>query len=99
MRRKLLLSLFASGDSEKMIWPVITDRAIFIVGDEYPEAEIQGIDLSPIQPQWVPPNVQFMVDDAEAEWLFPAESLDYIHIRHMTSSIRDWPTLLSRAYR
>lgn len=71
----------------------------FLVGDEYPEAEIQGIDLSPIQPQWVPLNVSFMVDDAEAEWLIPPESLDYIHIRHMTSSIRDWPTLLSRAYR
>ncbi|KAH6604622.1 hypothetical protein Trco_006329 [Trichoderma cornu-damae] len=68
------------------------------MGDEYPEAEILGIDLSPIQPQWVPPNVQFMVDDAEAEWVIPPDSLDYVHIRHMTSSIRDWPTLLSRAY-
>jgi len=68
------------------------------VGDEYPEADVLGIDLSPIQPQWVPPNVRFIVDDAEAEWVYPPDSLDYVHIRHMTSSIRDWPTLLSRAY-
>lgn len=68
------------------------------MGDEYPEADVQGIDLSPIQPQWVPPNVRFIVDDAEAEWLYPEASLDYIHLRHMTSSIRDWPLLVSRAY-
>lgn len=68
------------------------------MGDEYPSADIQGIDLSPIQPQWVPPNVRFIVDDAEAEWLYPPGSLDYIHIRHLTSTIRDWPLLLSRAY-
>lgn len=68
------------------------------VGDEYPEADVQGIDLSPIQPQWVPPNVHFILDDAEAEWVYPENSLDYIHLRHMTSSIRDWPLLVSRAY-
>ncbi len=39
-----------------------------------------------------------MVDDAEAAWTHPPESLDYIHIRHMTSSIRDWPKLISQAY-
>ncbi|KAK2761520.1 methyltransferase domain-containing protein [Colletotrichum kahawae] len=29
------------------------------------EADIEGIDLSPIQPPCVPPNVRFIVDDAE----------------------------------
>merc|ERR1712000_207996 len=69
------------------------------MGDEYPEAEIKGIDLSPIQPMWVPPNVRFWVDDAEAEWIQPPNSLDYVHIRHMTNAIREWPTLLARAFR
>ena len=68
------------------------------MGDEYPEAEVQGIDLSPIQPGWIPQNVRFLVDDAEAAWTYPANSLDYVHIRHMTSSIRDWPKLISQAY-
>lgn len=68
------------------------------VGDEYPEAEVIGIDLSPIQPAWVPPNVKFLVDDAETAWVYKPESIDYIHIRHMTSSIRDWPALISQAY-
>lgn len=71
---------------------------LLVVGDLYPEAEVLGIDLSPIQPSWVPPNVRFLVDDAEAEWLHPPETFDYIHIRHMTSSIRDWPKLVSQAY-
>ncbi|EHK39611.1 hypothetical protein TRIATDRAFT_231677 [Trichoderma atroviride IMI 206040] len=92
---------YAPLDHPQKILDVGTGTGIWAIdmGDEYPEADIQGIDLSPIQPQWVPPNVSFMVDDAEAEWLIPPQSLDYIHIRHMTSSIRDWPTLLSRAYR
>ncbi|KAH7312170.1 S-adenosyl-L-methionine-dependent methyltransferase [Stachybotrys elegans] len=68
------------------------------MGDEYPEADVLGVDLSPIQPNWVPPNVRFVVDDIEADWIQPRESLDYVHIRHMASSIRDWPALLSRAY-
>lgn len=33
--------------------------------DEYPEATVVGVDLSPIQPTWVPPNVKFLVDDLE----------------------------------
>ena len=36
------------------------------MGDAYPEAEkIIGIDLSPIQDTWTPPNVQFQIDDIE----------------------------------
>ncbi|KAK4068523.1 hypothetical protein Purlil1_13774 [Purpureocillium lilacinum] len=39
------------------------------VADEYPSAGVRGYDLSPIQPQYVPPNVEFFVDDVEEEWL------------------------------
>ncbi|KXH31285.1 TAM domain methyltransferase, partial [Colletotrichum salicis] len=46
------------------------------LGDEYPEAEIIGVDLSPIQPEFVPPNVRFMVDDAEMEWVYPDNHFD-----------------------
>lgn len=34
------------------------------MGDEFPEAQIIGTDLSPIQNNLVPPNVQFVIDDA-----------------------------------
>ncbi|KAF5521011.1 Secondary metabolism regulator LAE1 [Colletotrichum aenigma] len=69
------------------------------MGDEYPEAQVTGIDLSPIQPAYVPPNVAFIVDDAEAEWLHADDSIDYIHIRNMGAAIKNWEKLLAQAYR
>jgi len=68
------------------------------VGDEYPEATVTGIDLSPIQPPYVPPNVSFMLDDAEDLWLYPGNSLDFVHLRHMGGAIQDWPKLMSHIY-
>lgn len=38
------------------------------MADAYPAATITGIDLSPTQPSWVPPNVRFEVDDFTDEW-------------------------------
>ena len=35
------------------------------VGETYPQSHVTGIDLSHIQPEWVPPNVEFQVDDLE----------------------------------
>lgn len=68
------------------------------MGDEYPSADILGIDLSPIQPVWVPPNVRFIVDDVEADWVQPANSLDYIHVRGMGTAIKNFPRLMEQAY-
>jgi SAM-dependent methyltransferase len=67
-----------------------------VVGDLYPMAEILGVDLSPIQPSWVPPNVQFTVDDLESSWLRPTNHFDYIHSRHIIMGIKDWPKLLRK---
>ncbi|KPM41478.1 hypothetical protein AK830_g5067 [Neonectria ditissima] len=66
-------------------------------GDENPSSTIVGNDLSPIQPDWVPPNVKFVVDDVEMDWVEPIE-YDYIHCRYMAGSIRDWPRLFKQAY-
>ncbi|KAF4446846.1 hypothetical protein F53441_9550 [Fusarium austroafricanum] len=30
--------------------------------DEYPNAEVVGTDISPIQPDWIPPNLKFISD-------------------------------------
>jgi Methyltransferase domain len=69
-----------------------------IVADLYPSANVLGIDLSPIQTVWVPPNLKFMVDDAEAEWLHPANSFDLIHTRHTIQAFRNWPNIFERAF-
>jgi hypothetical protein len=34
-------------------------------GDQNPQSQVLGVDLSPIQPQWTGPNVQFILDDIE----------------------------------
>lgn len=68
------------------------------MADEYPSAEVLGIDLSPIQPGWVPPNVRFLIDDAESEWAHGSGRFDYVHARHITMAIKNWPKLLAQAY-
>jgi SAM-dependent methyltransferase len=67
------------------------------VGDQYPGATVYGNDLSPIQPSWVPPNVKFIVDDVELDWADPIQ-YDYIHVRYMAGSIKDWPRLFRQVY-
>lgn len=69
------------------------------MGDEYPEAAVTGIDLSPIWPDWVPPNVKFVVDDAEAEWFHEPDSFDFIRLGNMAPSIQEWPKLFESAYK
>ncbi|KAI9855978.1 MAG: hypothetical protein M1813_009303 [Trichoglossum hirsutum] len=65
--------------------------------DEYPSAEVTGTDLSPIQPQWVPPNLTFIIDDCESPWSFSSK-FNFIHARTLGGSIKDLPALLKQAY-
>ncbi|KAL8971102.1 MAG: hypothetical protein Q9183_001215 [Haloplaca sp. 2 TL-2023] len=66
-------------------------------GDENPDTNIIGTDLSPTQPSWVPPNVKFEVDDCEAPWTF-SEKFDVIHCRYLAAAIQDWPKLVGQAF-
>ncbi|KAK0390738.1 hypothetical protein NLU13_0241 [Sarocladium strictum] len=68
------------------------------MGDEFPSAEVIGTDLSPIQSEWVPPNVRFEIDDATNEWMFPKDHFDFIHARTLAGAIQDWPGLLRQCY-
>ncbi|CZR55701.1 related to methyltransferase [Phialocephala subalpina] len=54
--------------------------------DDNPHAHVIGIDLSPIQPESVPPN-----------WLF-AFNFDLIHCRMLTFSISDWPRFFQQSF-
>ncbi|KZN86741.1 hypothetical protein EN45_052860 [Penicillium chrysogenum] len=67
--------------------------------DSFPSAEVTGTDLSPIQPSWVPPNLRFVVDDAESQWLYsPSRPFDFIHARDLGGAIADWPRLMRQSY-
>ncbi|KAM5343496.1 hypothetical protein ACJ41O_012033 [Fusarium nematophilum] len=65
--------------------------------DEHPDAKVVGVDLSPIQPGFVPPNVEFFIDDIEEQWSF-SEPFDYVHSRMMTFSIKSWPDYVRNVY-
>jgi SAM-dependent methyltransferase len=67
--------------------------------DEFPSAQVIGTDLSPIQPGWVPPNVQFYIDDVENEWMYDEDdAFDLVHTRVMGGSIGDWDKFVRQAY-
>jgi SAM-dependent methyltransferase len=71
----------------------------FEIAEDFPNAEVIGTDLSPIQPSWAPPNCRFYIDDAESDWAFtPEEQFDFIHMRSMGGGIGDWPRLMKQAY-
>lgn len=55
------------------------------------------MDLSPIQPSFVPPNCKFEVDDINKDWTYPENNFDLVHIRAMTGCIPDWIELHKKA--
>ncbi|KKY19627.1 putative methyltransferase domain-containing protein [Diplodia seriata] len=87
------------GEAPGRILDLGTGTGIWCVdmGDAYPSAEVIGVDLSPIQPTFVPPNVRFLIDDIESDWVYGAP-FDLIHLRAMAPAIRNWSKLLADAY-
>ncbi|KAI8289854.1 putative methyltransferase tdiE [Colletotrichum sp. SAR11_57] len=45
----------------------------------------------------VPQNCKFEIDDVESAWYMDAP-FDFIHVRYMACSLRDWPTFVGRVY-
>ncbi|KAH8820848.1 S-adenosyl-L-methionine-dependent methyltransferase [Xylogone sp. PMI_703] len=65
--------------------------------DDYPSAEILGVDLAPSQPDWIPPNCRFEIDDVEESWTYRTK-FDFIHARDFLFSIHDWPKLVNQCF-
>ncbi|KZL86043.1 methyltransferase domain-containing protein [Colletotrichum incanum] len=65
--------------------------------DAHPEATVFGVDLSPIQPGYVPPNCIFEIDDLEKEWTW-TKPFDFIFARNMNGSFANWEGVLAQAY-
>ncbi|KXH28496.1 methyltransferase [Colletotrichum nymphaeae SA-01] len=67
------------------------------VCEAHPEAEVVGVDLSPVQPGFTPPNVHYEIDDLEEEWSF-SRKFDYVHCMMMTGAFRDWQNFHQQAF-
>lgn len=65
--------------------------------DTHQESEVVGVDLSPIQPPFLPPNLSMEIDDIEDTWTY-SHKFDFIYARMMTASIKNWPGLLKQIY-
>jgi hypothetical protein len=57
-----------------------------------------GSSIAAVQPQWVPPNCSFEIDDVESDWLYRLNHFDLIHAREFLLSIRDWDKLIAQSY-
>jgi len=66
MDGRLHLAPFTQAQPPRKVLDIATGTGNWAVemGDRYPEADIIGTDLSPIQPGFVPPNVRFFVEDS-----------------------------------
>ncbi|KAL1987707.1 hypothetical protein VTN96DRAFT_2547 [Rasamsonia emersonii] len=97
MDRKLFLAPI--GDSPQHVIDLGTGTGIWALdfADQYPSAEVIGVDLSPIQPSMVAPNVKFLIDDIEQPWVY-SKPFDFVHARFLALSIRDYKKLLKQAY-
>lgn len=77
-----------------------TGQWVMEMAELFPNCRITGTDLSPIQPQSVPPNVHFLVDDAaEEDWLYPLNSFDYIHTRMMCGTLEDFREVIKKSFK
>jgi ubiquinone/menaquinone biosynthesis C-methylase UbiE len=70
-------------------WPIA-------MGEQYPGAEVIGIDIAKLQPSAVPQNVFFEIADAEEElgWTYAEDSFDLVHFRTMMGAFKDVGTII-----
>ncbi|PCD46662.1 hypothetical protein AU210_002063 [Fusarium oxysporum f. sp. radicis-cucumerinum] len=95
------LSLAPSSDDLEKVLDIGTGTGIWAIdfADQYPNAQVIGTDLSPIQPDWVPPNVRFELEDATSNWTWSNDSIDFVHMRYLIGAITDWGALFKEAFR
>ncbi|KAF4454408.1 hypothetical protein F53441_3034 [Fusarium austroafricanum] len=92
-------ALNPGADTAKRVLDMGTGTGIWALefADEHPGAEVVGVDLSPIQPPFVPPNCTFEIDDLEKEWTWKTP-FDFIFSRMMAGSFSSPEAMAKKAY-
>lgn len=87
------------GDNPQKIIDIGTGTGIWAIeaGDRYPSAAVMGLDLTPIQLLWTPPNVKFIIDDCEEDWL-NGKDWDLVHLRAMSPILKDIPRMCRQSF-
>ncbi|SPO05586.1 related to methyltransferase [Cephalotrichum gorgonifer] len=95
---KLFLAPIDQGEASHVL-DAGTGTGIWAIdfADDNPQAKVIGVDLSPIQPVFVPPNAEFYIADLEESWTF-SNPFDLIHTRLLTGSIADWPKFYKQSF-
>lgn len=83
----------------KRVLDIATGTGIWAIefASQYPESQVVGTDLSPIQPHYLPENCSFEIDDAEDEWTYH-EPFSFIHGRALMSCFDDPSRVVRQAY-
>ncbi|KAI1805107.1 S-adenosyl-L-methionine-dependent methyltransferase [Daldinia bambusicola] len=84
------LNLAPIPENTRRVLDIATGTGIWAIefAFQHPESYVIGTDLSPIQPEFLPENCKFEIDDAEDEWTF-GEKFSYIHGRALMSCFDD----------
>ncbi|KUJ13654.1 S-adenosyl-L-methionine-dependent methyltransferase, partial [Mollisia scopiformis] len=94
-----LLFLAPLPENTRKVLDLATGTGIWATefADEHPTCTVVGTDLSPIQPDYVPENCSFIIDDAEDNWVFH-QQFDYIHARAVVSCFKNPKAVFQRAF-
>lgn len=94
------LHLAPTTSSPQRILDLGTGSGIWSIdmADKHPSASVTGVDIAATMPEWVPPNVEFEIEDIEDDWLFSKDSFDFVFGRELLMAIHDWPRLIKQAY-
>ncbi|KAK7914479.1 methyltransferase domain-containing protein [Apiospora marii] len=93
------LHLAPIGPSPHYVLDIATGSGIWVIdfAEAYPSAVVIGTDLSSIQPEYVPQNCEFLIDDAEDEWEF-SRPFDYIHGRACATCFKRPQEIFRKAF-